>query len=96
MSKNHKMAQGTGSAAGGKAAKPAAQDVAAQLDLKPGQSIELLKALHILTRDGKLTTTPDATCSTHLLYHGQESGQIVGAAVHPMELGEVYLKKANI
>ncbi|MEG0199649.1 MAG: SAM-dependent methyltransferase, partial [Comamonas sp.] len=33
--------------------KPAAQDVAAQLELKPGQSIELLKALHILTREGK-------------------------------------------
>ena len=25
-----------------------------QLDLRPGQSIELLKALHILTREGKL------------------------------------------
>lgn len=52
--------------------------------------------LEYMTREGKLTTTPDATCSTHLLYHGQESGQVIGAAVHPMELGEVYLKKANI
>jgi len=25
-----------------------------QLDLRPGQSLELLKELHILTRDGKL------------------------------------------
>ena len=33
---------------------PKTQDVSAQLDLRPGQSIELLKALHILTRDGKL------------------------------------------
>ena len=33
--------------------KPA-QDPSAQLDLRPGQSIELLKALHILTRDGKI------------------------------------------
>jgi hypothetical protein len=30
-----------------------AQDPSAQLDLRPGQSIELLKELHILTRDGK-------------------------------------------
>jgi hypothetical protein len=28
--------------------------VAEQLGLAPGQSVELLKALHILTRDGKL------------------------------------------
>ena len=33
--------------------KPA-QDLTAQLDLRPGQSIELLKELHILTRDGKI------------------------------------------
>ncbi len=31
-----------------------AQDPSAQLDLRPGQSIELLKALHILTREGKI------------------------------------------
>jgi hypothetical protein len=31
-----------------------AQDPIAQLDLRPGQSIELLKALHILTREGKI------------------------------------------
>ena len=30
------------------------QDIATQLGLKPGQSIDLLKALHILTREGKL------------------------------------------
>jgi hypothetical protein len=33
--------------------KPA-QDPSVQLDLRPGQSIELLKALHILTREGKI------------------------------------------
>ena len=33
--------------------KPA-QDLTAQLDLRPGQSIELLKELHILTREGKI------------------------------------------
>ena len=33
--------------------KPA-QDPSAQLDLRPGQSIELLKELHILTREGKI------------------------------------------
>ena len=35
-------------------AKPKPQDPSAQLDLRPGQSIELLKALHILTREGKI------------------------------------------
>jgi len=30
------------------------QDPTLQLDLRPGQSIELLKALHILTREGKI------------------------------------------
>jgi hypothetical protein len=37
--------------------KPAAtktQGLSEQLDLRPGQSIELLKALHILTREGKI------------------------------------------
>ena len=33
---------------------PKPQDPSDQLDLRPGQSIELLKALHILTREGKL------------------------------------------
>ncbi|KUF40629.1 SAM-dependent methyltransferase [Comamonas kerstersii] len=46
MAKNNKAGKGQ--------TQTAAQDIAAQLDLKPGQSIELLKALHILTRDGKL------------------------------------------
>jgi len=30
------------------------QDPTSQLDLRPGQSIDLLKALHILTREGKI------------------------------------------
>ncbi len=37
--------------------KPAAsktQDPAAQLDLRPGQSIELLKELHIRAREGMI------------------------------------------
>ena len=33
---------------------PKSQDPSHQLDLHPGQSIELLKALHILTREGKI------------------------------------------
>ncbi len=33
---------------------PKPQDPSDQLDLRPGQSIELLKALHILTREGKI------------------------------------------
>ena len=33
---------------------PKVQTASDQLDLRPGQSLELLKELHILTRDGKL------------------------------------------
>jgi hypothetical protein len=33
---------------------PKTPDPSSQLDLRPGQSIELLKALHILTREGKI------------------------------------------
>ena len=62
MSKHSKAAKGQ--TAGG---KPAAQDIAAQLDLKPGQSIELLKALHILTRDGKLNQ--DSRRKLKQVYH---------------------------
>ena len=51
---------------GGKAAAPA-QDIAAQLELKPGQSIELLKALHILTREGKLNQ--DSRRKLKQVYH---------------------------
>ena len=52
------------------AKKPAAkavQDVVAQLELKPGQSIDLLKALHILTRDGKLNQ--DSRRKLKQVYH---------------------------
>ncbi|WP_182343520.1 class I SAM-dependent methyltransferase [Comamonas koreensis] len=54
-------------AAGRPATKPAAPDVAQQLELKPGQSIELLKALHILTRDGKLNQ--DSRRKLKQVYH---------------------------
>jgi hypothetical protein len=37
-----------------KPAAPKTQAPSDQLDLRPGQSIELLKALHILTREGKI------------------------------------------
>ena len=51
--------------------KPAAaskpQDVSHQLDLRPGQSIELLKALHILTREGKLNQ--DSRRKLKQVYH---------------------------
>ncbi|MEG2046863.1 MAG: SAM-dependent methyltransferase [Comamonas sp.] len=50
-----------------KPAKPAAQDIAAQLELKPGQSIELLKALHILTREGKINL--DSRRKLKQVYH---------------------------
>ncbi|WFF80186.1 class I SAM-dependent methyltransferase [Delftia tsuruhatensis] len=48
------------------AAKPE-QDVATQLGLKPGQSIELLKALHILTREGKINQ--DSRRKLKQVYH---------------------------
>ena len=50
-----------------KPAAKASQDVAAQLELKPGQSIDLLKALHILTRDGKLNQ--DSRRKLKQVYH---------------------------
>ena len=50
-----------------KPATKAVQDVAAQLELKPGQSIDLLKALHILTRDGKLNQ--DSRRKLKQVYH---------------------------
>ena len=37
-----------------KPAAPKSHDPTSQLDLRPGQSIDLLKALHILTREGKI------------------------------------------
>lgn len=62
MTKHSKAPKGlTGSG------KPAAQDIATQLDLKPGQSIDLLKALHILTRDGKLNQ--DSRRKLKQVYH---------------------------
>ncbi len=48
-------------------AKPKPQDPSAQLDLRPGQSIELLKALHILTREGKINQ--DSRRKLKQVYH---------------------------
>ena len=53
-----------------KPAKPAAptqQDVAAQLGLRRGQSLDLLQALHILTREGKLNQ--DSRRKLKQVYH---------------------------
>ena len=49
------------------AAAAKAQDPSSQLDLRPGQSIELLKELHILTRDGKLNQ--DSRRKLKQVYH---------------------------
>ena len=49
------------------AAAPKSQDPSAQLDLRPGQSIELLKELHILTRDGKINQ--DSRRKLKQVYH---------------------------
>jgi len=43
------------------------QDPSLQLDLRPGQSIELLKELHILTRDGKINQ--DSRRKLKQVYH---------------------------
>ena len=50
-----------------KTAKTGAQDIAEQLGLKHGQSVELLKALHILTREGKLNQ--DSRRKLKQVYH---------------------------
>lgn len=51
-----------------RAPRPApVQDVAAQLDLQPGQSLELLQALHILTREGKINQ--DSRRKLKQVYH---------------------------
>ena len=42
-------------------------DIAQQLQLRPGQSIELLKALHILTREGKINQ--DSRRKLKQVYH---------------------------
>ncbi|MBP7351653.1 class I SAM-dependent methyltransferase [Comamonas sp. UBA7528] len=65
MARHDKKGQGAANTA--PSAKPAAQDIAAQLELKPGQSIALLKALHILTRDGKLNQ--DSRRKLKQVYH---------------------------
>jgi len=49
------------------AAAPQSQDPRSQLDLRPGQSIELLKALHILTREGKINQ--DSRRKLKQVYH---------------------------
>ena len=48
-------------------AKKPPQDPAQQLELRPGQSIELLKALHILTREGKINL--DSRRKLKQVYH---------------------------
>ena len=47
--------------------KPAASSKPLDLDLRPGQSIELLKELHILTRDGKINQ--DSRRKLKQVYH---------------------------
>ena len=44
-----------------------APSVAEQLELRPGQSLELLKALHILTRDGRINQ--DSRRKLKQVYH---------------------------
>jgi hypothetical protein len=43
------------------------KDIAAQLELRPGQSIELLKELHIVTRDGRINQ--DSRRKLKQVYH---------------------------
>ena len=48
-------------------AKPTAPDIQAQLNLRPGQSLALLQALHILTREGKINQ--DSRRKLKQVYH---------------------------
>ena len=50
-----------------KAAASKPQDPSTQLDLRPGQSLELLKELHILTREGKINQ--DSRRKLKQVYH---------------------------
>jgi hypothetical protein len=43
------------------------KDVAQQLELRPGQSVELLKELHIVTRDGRINQ--DSRRKLKQVYH---------------------------
>lgn len=62
-SKTNNQSRSGSSVATAKASLPKALD----LDLRPGQSIELLKALHILTRDGKINQ--DSRRKLKQVYH---------------------------
>ena len=77
MAKNNKAGKGQ--------TQTAAQDIAAQLDLKPGQSIELLKALHILTRDGKLNQ--DSRRKLKQVYHLYQFIEPILKVKLPLEMG---------
>ncbi|WP_313076085.1 SAM-dependent methyltransferase [Melaminivora sp.] len=57
---------GAARASGGKAAAPA-QDTAVLAELRPGQSVELLQELHILTREGRLNQ--DSRRKLKQVYH---------------------------
>jgi hypothetical protein len=59
-----------------------------QLDLKPGQSIELLKELHILTRDGKLNQ--DSRRKLKQVYHLYQFIEPLLSQIH-QEQGRVRL-----
>ncbi|RRD57329.1 SAM-dependent methyltransferase [Comamonadaceae bacterium OH2545_COT-014] len=68
-----------------KAPPTAAGDLHAQLGLRPGQSIELLKALHILTRDGRLNQ--DSRRKLKQVNHLVQFIEPVLAALPPREGG---------
>ena len=88
MSKNKRA--GEQPAQGKAVGKPASQDIAAQLDLKPGQSIELLKALHILTREGKLNQDSRRKLKQvyHLYQFIEPLLQELGKDGHPVTLAD--------
>ena len=60
-------------------------NVAEQLDLKPGQSVELLKELHILTRDGRINQ--DSRRKLKQVYHLCQFIEKVLAQLPPGEGG---------
>lgn len=61
------------------------KDAAAQLELRPGQSVELLKELHIVTRDGRINQ--DSRRKLKQVYHLEQFIEKVLNELPPTESG---------
>ena len=61
------------------------KDIAAQLELRPGQSVELLKELHIVTRDGRINQ--DSRRKLKQVYHLEQFIEKVLGELPPGDAG---------